>query len=278
MASASATASVNPAAIPLTTRGSFGLFLCTAWCTSEINICQGICDKIGVILADGKSTQENDCDTSQLVYSCICGNGVKPNMSAYRNSLPSLICEESNSECASNGSDCTSSTCGTSVLDAATSTTSTSTTSQAVTSVSTTATRSTTRSATSTLGSVSSRSHTSLASATSSSAPATETPQEPGLNTGAKAGIGAGAGIAGLLLLALLGFLFYSLGKKRRSATTEPESYTKAELADTQWAGHEVHADHRQELDAPAGVSELIHGHPQTAPQAPIQREPVEMG
>ncbi|CAG9982810.1 unnamed protein product [Clonostachys byssicola] len=50
--------------------------------------------------------------------------------------------------------------------------------------------------------------------ATSTSKPTSETPSS-GLSTGAKGGIGVGAGIGGILLLAAVAFLFYRKGKSR---------------------------------------------------------------
>jgi hypothetical protein len=90
-----------------------------------------------------------------------------------------------------------------------------------------------------------------------------------------------GAGLGGILLIALVAFLFYRFGKKRSSGSSSSEAYAKPELADTQWRGHEAQAaDPRHELYAPAGVWEVTGSghHSGEGPKSIRQTEPVELG
>ncbi|KAK8867414.1 Cdp-alcohol phosphatidyltransferase [Apiospora arundinis] len=280
--SSGASPTIDPSIVPLKTR--------QGWCLSELNVCGAVCTRIGVVLANGNSTQTNTCDTSSLKYECLCARNVEPNIGAYRASMPALMCNEANKECTGsrrtprwsapirlarlqdveprqNG--CTSSyQCGT--LDTpATDTTSTST---KIPSTTTTSSPSSTsaRTATSTSTAASSTNIAPVVpSETNTSVPESPPSSGQGLSTGAKAGIGVGSALGGILIFALLAYWFYCFkGRKQGSkAGNKHEGYNKAELADTQTLGHGI----PQELDAPAGESEMAHTQEPTRP-------PVELG
>lgn len=88
---------------------------------------------------------------------------------------------------------------------------------------------------------------------------------DDGLGIGAKAGIGVGAGLGGTLVISVVAYFIYRSRKAEKGSA--PDRFEKPELADTQWYGHELHAVHHQELEAPIGTQEM-----------PIERSPVEMG
>ena len=86
-----------------------------------------------------------------------------------------------------------------------------------------------------------------------------------GLGIGAKAGVGIGAGLGGTLVISAVAYFIYRSKKVEKGSA--PDRFEKPELADTQWYGHELHAVHHQELEAPVGTQEMA-----------IKRSPVEMG
>lgn len=76
------------------------------WCEQQISECPLICLDQG---ASG-STTSNDCQADSLTYSCVCDNGLSPNVSQYSQTLPYFICTEWGTQCVSNcGGD---TTCG----------------------------------------------------------------------------------------------------------------------------------------------------------------------
>jgi hypothetical protein len=48
------------------------------------------------------TTIQNNCDPTQLTYSCVCSNGLSPNVSQYTQTLPFYICQEWGTQCVSN--------------------------------------------------------------------------------------------------------------------------------------------------------------------------------
>ncbi|KAI1866531.1 hypothetical protein JX265_007832 [Neoarthrinium moseri] len=76
------TFSINPSAVPLSTRA--------AWCTSETNVCTAVCNN---------SPSEISCDPATLDYECSCNDGTTPDMNEYKESLPFHICQEAFTEC-----------------------------------------------------------------------------------------------------------------------------------------------------------------------------------
>ncbi|KAF1360645.1 hypothetical protein EJ07DRAFT_155071 [Lizonia empirigonia] len=67
------------------------------WCDQNEAQCPLIClQQPGVT---SSTTQDNECDPEQLTYSCICDNGVSPNITQYSQTLPFFICQEWGNQC-----------------------------------------------------------------------------------------------------------------------------------------------------------------------------------
>ncbi|KAJ5037453.1 uncharacterized protein L3040_007628 [Drepanopeziza brunnea f. sp. 'multigermtubi'] len=49
-----------------------------------------------------RSILHNRCEASDLSYSCICGNGLTPNLTEYSQTLPYFTCTEFGSQCVAN--------------------------------------------------------------------------------------------------------------------------------------------------------------------------------
>lgn len=77
-----ATAGFNIAPIPQQRRFQ--------WCLAQQNNCPLIC---------GGTTDTNTCEQIDLTYSCICSNGTVPDVSAYQDTIPFYICEETYRQC-----------------------------------------------------------------------------------------------------------------------------------------------------------------------------------
>ncbi|KAK6511652.1 hypothetical protein TWF481_000561 [Arthrobotrys musiformis] len=60
------------------------------WCRSEKDTCTTLCSK---------NWSTNDCDQNTLEYSCVCADGSKPDLLAYRNTLPFFVCQEYIAQC-----------------------------------------------------------------------------------------------------------------------------------------------------------------------------------
>lgn len=88
LTNASAQYSINPNSVPLSTRD--------AWCESQLAQCPQICLQTS---AHSSETRENDCVAKTLTYSCVCSNGVSPNVSQYSLTLPYYICQEWGNQC-----------------------------------------------------------------------------------------------------------------------------------------------------------------------------------
>lgn len=64
-----------------------------------------ICLQVGNTLLQ---TRQNDCSAQALTWSCVCQNGVTPNVTMYSLTLPYFICQEWGTQCvAACGSDST---------------------------------------------------------------------------------------------------------------------------------------------------------------------------
>lgn len=71
-----------------------------AWCLNQRSQCPLIClQQPGVTTS---TTEANDCDEDTLVYSCICDNGVSPNLTMYSQTIPYYICTEWGTQCVNN--------------------------------------------------------------------------------------------------------------------------------------------------------------------------------
>lgn len=74
-----------------------------AWCLNQKSQCPLIClQQPGVTTQD---TEENECDPADLSYSCICDNGVSPNLTMYSQTIPYYICTEWGQQCVDNCGD-----------------------------------------------------------------------------------------------------------------------------------------------------------------------------
>ncbi|KAH6638155.1 hypothetical protein C7974DRAFT_155266 [Boeremia exigua] len=70
------------------------------WCDQNIAQCPLIClQQPGVTT---QTTSVNDCDPDALSYSCVCDNGVSPNITQYSQTLPFFICQEWGNQCVAN--------------------------------------------------------------------------------------------------------------------------------------------------------------------------------
>lgn len=85
---ASVSQTIDPNSVPQSTRDY--------WCTSQIAACPLICTQE----TDGSAaTNSNTCDSATLQYSCVCDNGLAPNVSEYSQTVPYYECTESNNQC-----------------------------------------------------------------------------------------------------------------------------------------------------------------------------------
>ncbi|KAK5076066.1 hypothetical protein LTS08_002574 [Lithohypha guttulata] len=63
------------------------------WCLAQLNTCPQIC---------GGAASLNTCDSNTLMYSCTCPNGTVPDSTAYTQSLPFFVCQETYIQCVRN--------------------------------------------------------------------------------------------------------------------------------------------------------------------------------
>ncbi|EXJ96290.1 hypothetical protein A1O1_01416 [Capronia coronata CBS 617.96] len=80
-----ATASFNPAGVDSTTAFN--------WCHAQLNTCPQIC---------GGAASQNQCDDTAFTYTCVCANGTVPDCTAFTETLPFYICQESYIQCINN--------------------------------------------------------------------------------------------------------------------------------------------------------------------------------
>ncbi|KAJ1327686.1 hypothetical protein MN608_07017 [Microdochium nivale] len=73
---------------------SVSLSIRTSWCASELSTCPIICQQY-----PPGTTLTNTCDPETLTYGCICGTGVKPNISEFSLTLPYFTCTEWGTQC-----------------------------------------------------------------------------------------------------------------------------------------------------------------------------------
>lgn len=63
------------------------------WCLAQRNQCPQIC---------GGAASLNDCDDTTLQYNCVCPNGTVPDCSAYQQTIPFFICQQTFVQCTAN--------------------------------------------------------------------------------------------------------------------------------------------------------------------------------
>jgi len=83
--------SIDPNEVSLSLRDS--------WCTNQISACPLICTQE----TDGSAaTYANTCDPATLAYSCVCSNGLTPNITEYSQTIPYYTCTQYNNDCVNN--------------------------------------------------------------------------------------------------------------------------------------------------------------------------------
>lgn len=70
------------------------------WCLMSQTQCPLICLQVPGVTS--MTTESNDCDPEALTYSCVCENGVAPNITQYSQTLPYFICREWGTQCQQN--------------------------------------------------------------------------------------------------------------------------------------------------------------------------------
>jgi hypothetical protein len=80
-----------------TPRQNLKLTYPAAWCGNQRAQCPLIClQQPGVT---SLTTLDNECDPDTLIYSCVCDNGVAPNITQYSQTLPFYICQAWGTQC-----------------------------------------------------------------------------------------------------------------------------------------------------------------------------------
>lgn len=69
------------------------------WCQTQETQCPLICLQTS---ANSATTKSNQCDWQSLTYSCVCANGLSPNVTEFSQTLPYYICQEWGTQCVSN--------------------------------------------------------------------------------------------------------------------------------------------------------------------------------
>ncbi|KAH7069325.1 hypothetical protein FB567DRAFT_456737 [Paraphoma chrysanthemicola] len=70
------------------------------WCSNQRAQCPLICTQQPGVTS--LTTTDNECDPDTLTYSCVCENGVSPNITQYSQTLPFYICQAWGTQCVSN--------------------------------------------------------------------------------------------------------------------------------------------------------------------------------
>lgn len=81
---------INPDSVPESLRDF--------WCEQQLAQCPLICQTTG----NTAETNSNDCTATDLTYSCVCSNGISPNISEFSQTLPFFICQEWGTQCVAN--------------------------------------------------------------------------------------------------------------------------------------------------------------------------------
>lgn len=66
------------------------------WCKQQVASCENLC------VDAGEAVEANTCRISSLHWTCTCTNGVKPNVSEYRQTIPYFICRTNLDNCIKN--------------------------------------------------------------------------------------------------------------------------------------------------------------------------------
>jgi len=81
---------IVPSSVPLATRD--------AWCTDQTSSCPLICTQV----TNTGTTLSNTCNPTTLAWTCVCKNGVTPNISDYSLTIPFHECQEYGNQCVAN--------------------------------------------------------------------------------------------------------------------------------------------------------------------------------
>ncbi|KAK5124208.1 hypothetical protein LTR85_001911 [Meristemomyces frigidus] len=71
----------------------------SSWCYSQTAECPIICAQTS---ANSENTEANSCDPTTLTYSCVCSNGLSPNLTEFSQTLPYYVCSEWGNQCVAN--------------------------------------------------------------------------------------------------------------------------------------------------------------------------------
>jgi len=102
LASAQDQYTINPDSVSEATR--------KVWCNSQTTQCPLICLQPP---SETFTTNDNTCDSETLQFSCECGDGLRPNVTQYTQTMPFFICQEWGNQCVTgcNGDNACSSSC-----------------------------------------------------------------------------------------------------------------------------------------------------------------------
>jgi len=77
---------------------SVSISLRDTWCSNQ----QASCPLLCLQQASTASTTSNSCDPKTLDWSCVCSNGIAPNISEYSQTIPYYECTEVANQCVNN--------------------------------------------------------------------------------------------------------------------------------------------------------------------------------
>jgi len=78
---------INPDTVPQATRDS--------WCRDQKSSCPLLC----LQTSTSETTKSNTCDSKTLAWTCVCGNGLTPNVTQYSLTIPFYECQEYGNQC-----------------------------------------------------------------------------------------------------------------------------------------------------------------------------------
>lgn len=80
---------IDPETVDPATRAS--------WCVSQEAACPLLCLQNPKV--QDASTASNECDPANLQYSCICSNGIQPDIGNFSQTIPFFLCQEFGNQC-----------------------------------------------------------------------------------------------------------------------------------------------------------------------------------
>jgi hypothetical protein len=69
----------------------------TKWCSDQMVQCPLICLQLPGVT--DRNPEDNNCDAETLDYSCVCSNGVAPNITEFSQTIPFYQCQEWGNQC-----------------------------------------------------------------------------------------------------------------------------------------------------------------------------------